>query len=73
MFYRWLIDTDKDVEGMRVIADLHGGNLDNPIAVAEYREIKDKVHEEVSITCFRLLTPHSIQPSENLAKADHMQ
>lgn len=43
---RWLIDTDKDVEGMRVIADLHGGNLDNPVAVAEFQDIKGKVHEE---------------------------
>ncbi|KAJ3984386.1 hypothetical protein F5890DRAFT_1517158 [Lentinula detonsa] len=40
---RWLIDTDKDDEGLRVIADLHGGDLDNPVARAEYREIKDKV------------------------------
>lgn len=47
---RWLIDTDKDVEGMRVIADLHGGNLDNPVAVAEFQDIKGKVHEEVSMT-----------------------
>ncbi|KAJ3735888.1 hypothetical protein DFJ43DRAFT_1150655 [Lentinula guzmanii] len=39
----WLIDTDKDDEGLRVIADLHGGDLDNPVARAEYREIKDKV------------------------------
>ncbi|KAJ3896911.1 hypothetical protein GG344DRAFT_35675 [Lentinula edodes] len=39
----WLIDTDKDDEGLRVIADLHGGDLDNPVAKAEYREIKDKV------------------------------
>jgi hypothetical protein len=48
---RWLIDTDKDTEGMRVIADLHGGDLNDPIAVAEFREIKDKVHEEVSMIC----------------------
>ncbi|KAG6896361.1 hypothetical protein C0992_008766 [Termitomyces sp. T32_za158] len=43
---RWLIDTDKDTEGMRVLADLHGGSLTNPIAVAEFREIKEKVQEE---------------------------
>ncbi|KAG6818030.1 hypothetical protein H0H87_009185 [Tephrocybe sp. NHM501043] len=42
----WLIDTDKDTDGMRVLADLHGGDLDNPIAVAEFKEIKEKVHEE---------------------------
>ena len=33
---------------MRVIADLHGGDLDNPVATAEFREIKDKVEQEVS-------------------------
>ncbi|KAL0569122.1 hypothetical protein V5O48_012850 [Marasmius crinis-equi] len=43
---RWLIDTDKDDEGLRVIADLRGGNLDDPVARAEYREIKDKVIAE---------------------------
>ncbi|KIL71817.1 hypothetical protein M378DRAFT_94783 [Amanita muscaria Koide BX008] len=43
---RWLIDTDRNIEGMRVIADLHGGDLDNPTAVSEYEEIKDKVREE---------------------------
>ncbi|KAF9066453.1 hypothetical protein BDP27DRAFT_1330538 [Rhodocollybia butyracea] len=43
---RWLIDNDKDDEGLRVIADLHGGDLDDPIARAEYREIKDKVISE---------------------------
>jgi len=40
---RWLIDTDKDEEGMRVIADLHGGDPENTVARAEFREIKDKV------------------------------
>ncbi|KAJ6621623.1 general substrate transporter [Mycena sp. CBHHK59/15] len=43
---RWLIDTDKDEEGMRVIADLHGGDLDNVVAIAEFAEIKEKVQEE---------------------------
>ncbi|KAF8349784.1 general substrate transporter [Amanita rubescens] len=43
---RWLIDTDRNIEGMQVIADLHGGNPDDPTAVAEYQEIKDKVLEE---------------------------
>ena len=46
---RWLIDTDKDEEGMRIIADLHGGNLDNIEAKAEFREIKDKVVFEVRV------------------------
>lgn len=44
---RWLIDTDKDTEGMRVIADLHGGDLEDPVAKAEFREIKDKVIADV--------------------------
>ena len=46
---RWLIDTDKDEEGMRIIADLHGDNLDNIEAKAEFREIKDKVVFEVRV------------------------
>ncbi|KAG6836001.1 hypothetical protein H0H93_012365 [Arthromyces matolae] len=40
---RWLIDTDEDDEGLRVLADLHGGDLDDPDANAEFREIKEKV------------------------------
>ncbi len=44
---RWLIDTDKDDEGLRILADLHGGDLDNVVARAEYQEIKDKVIMEV--------------------------
>jgi len=42
---RWLIDNDKEMEGLRVIADLHGGDPDDPIAMAVYQEIKDKVRE----------------------------
>lgn len=49
IIHRWLIDTDKDAEGMRVLADLHGGSLTNPVAVAEFREIKEKVQEEVRL------------------------
>lgn len=45
---RWLIDTDKEAEGLRVIADLHGGDPDNPVALAEFQEIKEKVKEDVS-------------------------
>ncbi|KAL5534159.1 hypothetical protein ACEPAG_620 [Sanghuangporus baumii] len=43
---RWLIDTGKDDEGMRVLADLHGGELEDHVAKAEFREIKDKVMAE---------------------------
>jgi hypothetical protein len=35
---------------MRVIADLHGGDLDDPVAKAEFNEIKEKVLLEVSGT-----------------------
>ena len=44
---RWLIDVGKDVEGMRIIADLHGGDPENAVARAEFQEIKGKVMEEV--------------------------
>lgn len=44
---RWLIDNDKDEEGMRVIADLHGGDPEDELAKAEYQEIRDKVLAEV--------------------------
>lgn len=44
---RWLIDTDQDAAGLRVIVDLHGGDPNNVLAQAEYQEIKDKVLEEV--------------------------
>ncbi|CDO73512.1 hypothetical protein BN946_scf185013.g147 [Trametes cinnabarina] len=40
---RWLIDVDRDEEGMRVIADLHGGDPEDLIAKAEFQEIKDRV------------------------------
>jgi hypothetical protein len=47
-FCRWLIDTDQDAAGMRVIVDLHGGNPDDILARAEFQEIKDKVMYEVN-------------------------
>ncbi|KAI1793853.1 general substrate transporter [Ganoderma leucocontextum] len=40
---RWLIDVDRDEEGMRVIADLHGGDPEDLLAKAEFQEIKDRV------------------------------
>jgi hypothetical protein len=59
---------------MRVIADLHGGDLDNPVATAEFREIKDKVLLEVSIT-FRHSIMNSIKmtPSAIQEKLDRTQ
>ncbi len=47
-FFRWLIDTGKESAGMQVIADLQGGDSNNPVALAEFEEIKDKVMEDVS-------------------------
>ncbi|KAL4069702.1 general substrate transporter [Scleroderma yunnanense] len=43
---RWLIDTDQDEAGMRVIVDLHGGDPNDTAARAEFQEIKDKVMYE---------------------------
>ncbi|TFY71455.1 hypothetical protein EVG20_g1567 [Dentipellis fragilis] len=40
---RWLIDVDRDAEGMSVIADLHGGDPEDLLAKAEFQEIKDRV------------------------------
>ncbi|KAM5530703.1 hypothetical protein V8D89_015627 [Ganoderma adspersum] len=40
---RWLIDVDRDEEGMRVICDLHGGDPEDLLAKAEFQEIKDRV------------------------------
>lgn len=46
---RWLLDMDRDEEGMRVLADLHGeGDPDNELAKDEFREIKEGVLAEVS-------------------------
>lgn len=48
-FLRWLIDTDQDAAGMRVIVDLHGGDPNDMLAQAEFQEIKEKVVSEVSV------------------------
>ena len=71
---RWLIDNDKEMEGLQVIADLHGGDSDDPIAMAVYQEIKDKVREVVCITHISKSTaPLNIHLiSENLEKEDHI-
>ena len=45
---RWLLDTDQDKEGMRVIADLYGeGDANNKHARREFREIKEAVLADV--------------------------
>ena len=65
---------NKDAEGMRVIADLHGGDSDDPIAVAEFQEIKDKVHEEVRMAYPPpYIIPGSTSLSGNLVKIDHIK
>lgn len=50
----WCIDTDKDAEGLRVLVDLHGGDPENLTAIAEFKEIKERVLEEVQYA-FQLL------------------
>ncbi|OLL26723.1 High-affinity glucose transporter [Neolecta irregularis DAH-3] len=41
---RWLLDHDHDEEGMRVIANLHGGgDINHPRAREGYREIKEGI------------------------------
>ena len=44
----WLIDNDRDADGMQVIADLYGGDLGDASAKAVFREIKDRVNFDVS-------------------------
>jgi hypothetical protein len=46
--FSWLIDNDRDVDGMNVIADLHGGDPEDASARAEFQEIKDRVNSDVS-------------------------
>ena len=47
--HRWLLDTDQDKEGMRVIADLYGeGDANNRHARREFREIKEAVLADVT-------------------------
>jgi hypothetical protein len=71
--YRWLIDNDKEMEGLQVISDLHGGDPDDPIAMAVYQEIKDKVREEVCIShVSKSMVFLNIYLSENLEKEDHI-
>jgi hypothetical protein len=47
--YRFLIDTDQDDEGLRVIADFHDGNMDDPITRSEFTEIKEAILADVSL------------------------
>jgi len=42
---RWLLDTDQDAFGLRVIADLHGGDPHEKKAIEEYKSIKENVYQ----------------------------
>lgn len=46
---RWLIDIDRDADGMQVLVDLHGGDPEDLTARAEYNEIRELVHAEVRL------------------------
>jgi hypothetical protein len=46
---RYLLDTDQDVEGLKVIADFHNGDLEDPISKAEFRAIKEAVLADVRV------------------------
>jgi hypothetical protein len=46
----WLLDVDRDDEGMRVIVDLHGGDPEDLVAKAEFHEIKERVISEVILS-----------------------
>lgn len=43
----WLIDVDRDSEGLQVLVDLHGGDPEDIKAKIEYNEIRDLVVAEV--------------------------
>ena len=40
---RYLVDTDQEVEGLAVIADFQGAELDDEKVLEEYKEIRDTV------------------------------
>lgn len=50
---RYLIDTDQEVEGLGVIADFQGKELDDEKVVEEYKEIRDAVLLDVSLPFVR--------------------
>lgn len=45
---RYLVDSDQDEEGLAVIADFHGSELDDPMVREEFKVIKDAVLADVS-------------------------
>jgi hypothetical protein len=53
---RYLIDKDLDDEGLRVIADFgSGGNMDDPLARAEFTEIKEAILADVRLSSSPIL------------------
>lgn len=60
---RWLIDVGRDKEGLFVIADLYGGDLDNPKAREEFREIREAVEQEVCFGLYILLRTPWLTPA----------
>jgi hypothetical protein len=45
---RFLVDQDREVEGLAVIADFQGKPLDDEDVLLEYKEIRDAVLLDVS-------------------------
>jgi len=55
---RWLLDTDQDEDGMRVLADLHGGgDPEDEVAREEFREIKEGIILDVSTAHIEAASP----------------
>ena len=63
LIYSWLIDNDKDAEGLRVLIDLHGGDPEDMTAKEEFQEIKDRVMAEVRSLVDRMQGIYSSFPS----------
>lgn len=40
---RYAIDKDMDEEGLKILADFHNGDLDDPVTKEEFRIIKEAV------------------------------
>lgn len=47
----YLIDTDRDAEGLAVISDFAGTGEDDPKVLEEYNEIRDGVLADVGWIC----------------------
>lgn len=71
-FRRWLIDVGRDKEGLFVIADLYGGDLDNPKTREEFREIRETVEQEVCFGLYILRTPW-LTPASAYRATEHIR